>query len=896
MKKILELGGRWKAEATKLGNFEVELPGTLDTNKIGLEDEKNLTTRLTRLHTYEGKVKYIRTIHIPLIKNKRAFLKIERTRELRLYINGEEINSFEEGTLSTPYLFEVTRYIGQQVDIECIVDNEYTKWPRTSIIGSSAATDESQTNWNGILGEFAILEESLTFIHRLRAYSQQDRIDVHVEMVGVERKMEMESVHFTLYCKAFVEEKVEVYSTDTHDCFYDEQRKFFSFVIKGIELKKDCKRWEEGEGNLYELTMRIQDMDIEKTIQFGIRSFGVNRDLCLAINDRKIFLRGETNCCFFPEEGHPPISVKQWREVLAVYESYGVNCMRFHSWCPPKAAFVAADEMGMLMQPELSQWNFKDAFDDEKSQLYYRKELYSLLQNLANHPSFVMLTFGNELQATKKGEVFADKLLEEAKKYDSTRLYANSSNYYYGEKGLDEKSDFYTGMSFYDEILRATSSPMIGHLNNKYPSSNHSYDEVVKKIQEQGKPVFGFEVGQYEILPDFLEIPEFQGVTRAVNLECVQQKVEEADMLEAWEAYVNATGELALLSYKEEVEAAIRTRGMSGLFLLGLQDFLGQGTALVGMINSHLKSKPYAFAKPERFRAFFHDKLPLLLLPKYIYESGEELVASFQFANFSKHEVHAVAGWRLWENQKELNSYEYARKLFENGEITNIEDVKIKLLEVEEAKRLDIEIYVEGYWNRYPLWIYPKQSVIIRDEQRVATKVTEELINYVESGGRVFLEPEVQKEKLPQSIGGQFTTNFWSVKTFPEQEGGMGMLIDVQSKALEKFPTEVHSNYQWWVMSKGRPMILPKRIQPIVKVLDNINRFSHMGLLFEVQLGEGMLLISSMGLLNHQEYPECRALLNSFVEYLDGDGVLPNQSISKEELFQIIPLESKNRL
>ena len=229
-------------------------------------------------------------------------------------------------------------------------------------------------------------------------------------------------------------------------------------------------------------------------------------------------------------------------------------------------------------------------------------ELRGILRQFANHPSFVAAR--RMVQYTEEGFVWAGKLLDEARAYDSTRLYANSSNYHYGELGTDAKSDFYTSAAMREQMLRATSSPMIGHLNEKYPSARQDYSAAVVQVHAEGKPVFGFEVGQYEILPEFGEISEFQGVTRAVNLEIVRSQVEKSGIGDQWEKYIEATGELSLLAYREEVEACLRTEGMSGLSLLGLQDFPGQGTAIVGMLNSHLKTKPYDFAKPERFRAF----------------------------------------------------------------------------------------------------------------------------------------------------------------------------------------------------------------------------------------------------------------------------------------------------
>lgn len=257
------------------------------------------------------------------------------------------------------------------------------------------------------------------------------------------------------------------------------------------------------------------------------------------------------------------MTVAEWCGVLAVYRSCGVNCMRFHSHTPPEAAFAAADEMGMLMQPELGHWNPETAFEDEESWAYYLGELRATLRTLANHPSFTMLTFGNELAC--------------------------------GD---------------------------LGHLNHDDPDAKHDYEGAMAEVRKEcAKPVFSFEVGQFEVLPDFDEINDFKGVTRAVYYELIRKKVIAEGLTDTWKRRVEATGELSNLCYREEIEAALRTASFSGISLLGIQDFPGQGTALVGMLNAHLQPKPYPFARPERFSAFFRAVLPLVLLEKYTYVS-----------------------------------------------------------------------------------------------------------------------------------------------------------------------------------------------------------------------------------------------------------------------------------
>lgn len=890
MKRRMKLDGIWGGDAEKLGSFEVILPGTLDTNGIGMPDEERLATRLTRLHRYEGKVRYARKLRMPELAGQgRLFLRIERTRELTMEIDGCIQTAFDKGTLSTPWLFEVTEYAGRSVEIVLTVDNAYTEYPRGSIIGASAATDETQTNWNGVLGDFSIYETENLILKDLRIYPTDTGLEIFAETDGMALdEIGKSGVYICLESEVLEEETVLPLEEVTEDGK--------KIRIRNIPISRLCRLWDEDEGNLYSLCIKIKEgrkkdarILAERIENFGIRYFAVDDGLRLTLNGRRFFLRGEANCCVFPETGHPPMTEKEWETVLSKYASYGVNCLRFHSWCPPDAAFRAADKMGMMMQPELSQWNFKDAFGNEKAREYYKTELFAILRHLANHPSFVMLTFGNELQYTEKGNRYAEELLDEARQYDDTRLYANSSNYHYGEEGTDPGSDFYTAMAWFKDMLRATSSPMIGHLNHEYPSAVHTYDQAVDKVHKDGKPLFGFEVGQYEILPEFSEISEFQGVTRAVNLEIIRENVRKKGILGDWKRYVEATGELAYLCYREEVEAVLRTEGMSGLSLLGLQDFPGQGTALVGMMNSHLEPKPYSFARPERFRSVFAPVVPLLYLKKYTYISGERLVAKVRIAHYGKEKLHCESGWRLKENGNVLQSDIFHGSSFIPGGLRDAGKIDIELPETENGKRYEIEIYAGRYSNNYPVWVYGRKEPECPEGVIVSRKLTRSVLDRAEAGRIVFLEPEPSPVYFQESIGMQFTTDFWSVGTFPEQGGAMGMMIDDNHPALAGFPTEFYCNYQWWPMASGRAMILPDHIQPIITVPDSYSRLKHMGILFEAAIGKGRIMVSSMGLLDKQQYPECRGLLSSLFAYLGAPSDVKNgQLVTEEELLKLI--------
>lgn len=810
--------------------------------------------------------------------------------------------------------------------------------PKAAICYSSAATDETQTNWNGILGECSMYTRPQNFIDSLRVYPRAVKkeeknkaggyvLDVCVELAPGAKKV-YKDAKIILQSEALAAGELEDTQTVTEIISYsgeglaeagtdkEENPKTMEIWFRDLPLRENVKLWDEDEGNLYEMAVTLDNgmsaedkggSTAECRTRFGIRSFGDNGSGRLALNGRAIFLRGEANCAEYPETGHPPMTIPEWKEMLLKYRSYGINFVRFHSHCEPEAAFAAADELGMLLQPELSHWDPKDAFGTEESYRYYRAELVDLLKTYANHPSFVMLTLGNELQAQDEGRERMRELVRTAKRMDPTRLYANGSNAFYGEEGCDPESDFYTSQSCKDVVIRGTFSGMRGYLNENYPSADRTYDEAMAEIRkEYQKPVFSFEVGQFEVLPDFEELESFHGISDPVNLKLIKKRVEERGLLPTWEKYVEATGELSRLAYREEIEAAMRTRELSGISLLGLQDFPGQGTALVGMMNSHLEPKPYDFARPERFREFFQECRILVKLPHYTYEAGERLIAEVEAANFGKRNIEGVFCWTLAgkKSVSENGNCEPAEIKSKNTVIATGEDTEITICRpgsytevgsldipldfVEKNTALTLKVRIGDSISAYPIWVYRKTTPVCPEnvyETRAFDVKTREIL---QNGGRVYLSPDADKESLPNSIKTQFTTDFWSVGTFADQEGGMGQLIDTEHPIFKEFPTDFHTDWQWWIMATKRAVILPHPMKTIITEMDSYAFLRPMAQMIEFRCLKGKVLLSTMELHKSQQYPEVRALQASIYTYLSGENFEPAEEITEEELSMLV--------
>ncbi len=344
-------------------------------------------------------------------------------------------------------------------------------------------------------------------------------------------------------------------------------------------------------------------------------------------------------------------------------------------------------------------------------------------------------------------------------------------------------------------------------------------------------------------------------------------------------------------------------------------------------MNSHLEPKPYAFAKPERFRAFFRDSLPLLLLEKYTYETGEVLRAEVLAANFGKEDVEGEV--RYWlrtvsqgcfigqrecaagdmeqektdglpqgacggpeearrRNGTVVKEGSLGRAVCPRGRHSLAGSLEISLDFAERPEELLLTVQIGKLENSYPIWVYPPLKPLCPEGIYETECLDEKAREILAQGGKVYLTPRSDKEHLPQSIQAQFTTDFWSVGTFSDQEGGMGQLIDAAHPIFGGFPTQSHTNWQWWAMATQRAVILPRPMECIIAEMDSYAYLRPMAQLVEFRCGGGKVLLSSMGLQDLQQYPEARALLASVYAYLASEEFAPKQELEPEEAAALV--------
>jgi hypothetical protein len=340
---------------------------------------------------------------------------------------------------------------------------------------------------------------------------------------------------------------------------------------------------------------------------------------------------------------------------------------------------------------------------------------------------------------------------------------------------------------------------------------------------------------------------------------------------------------------------------MSGISLLGIQDFPGQGTALVGMLNSHLRTKPYAFAAPERFRKFYTGILPVALFPKYTYENGEMFQAELKMANYGKDILKGKMFWRLMEAQNIRQEGKNDGSCCIPGTLTMTGSASLKLPETDRAVCYTLQLCYKDkkraiFNNEYRIWSYPHLNTVRLEEDGSAchenvfiTQSVGQALQHLRNGECVFLSPKALADQFSGSAAGMFSTDFWSVGTFPQQEGYMGCLIDEKHPIFKNFPTLPWPQWQWWSITTGaRSMKIPEHLNAIISVIDCYARLRRLAFLFECRVGSGRLTVSSMGLLEKQEYPETRALLQAILAYMNTEGFAPETSLTEDELTSIL--------
>ncbi|HEX2983963.1 MAG TPA: glycoside hydrolase family 2 TIM barrel-domain containing protein, partial [Ignavibacteriales bacterium] len=577
---------------------------------------------------YVGAAWYQKDIDIPDNWHGKTFqLFFERCHwESQVWIDGQYIGM--QNSLGAPHIFDLTGKLAPGRHVLTVrVDNRIKDI--NPGINSSSLTDHSQTNWNGIIGRICITTQPKIYFDDVRIFTDIYKKSANVELKVVNRLNERRKVKIYLRTYPVFWERTEP-SGDEFEKEY-EINPGDSILTIEYQLYEWAALWDEFSPNRQSIDIRLTSKDIKTKgmYTFAFRKLAV-KGTQFTVNDRLIFLRGTLECAVFPKTGYPSMDVEEWRRIFKKCKEYGLNHMRFHSWCPPEAAFEAADELGFYLYVECSSWaNFGSALGDGKPiDQYIIDESERIIKAYGNHPSFCFMTYGNEPAGDNHQKYLTD-FVSRLKKEDNRRLYSSAT----GWPQLDV-NDFH---SMYEPRIQLWGANLSGVINSQPPSSNYDWTNI---ISWRGKPVISHEIGQWCVYPNFKEIPKYDGLLKAKNFEIFRQSLIDNGMAHLADSFLLASGKLQVLCYKAEIEAALRTKNFGGFQLLDLHDFPGQGTALVGVLDPFWDEKGYVTAK--EYTQFCNSTVPLARMSKFVFNSAEDLTASIETASFEQTPLEGV--------------------------------------------------------------------------------------------------------------------------------------------------------------------------------------------------------------------------------------------------------------
>ena len=758
--------------------------------------------------------------------------------------------------------------------------------------GSHAYSDDTQTNWNGILGRMELQAIPKIHIHSAKLTSNLASKNFQLSIIVVNpSKMQLDG---SILIVAEAWNKNESQNTI---------QKSYRLILKPeadahlnvtFPLGYNAKEWSEFSPERYKFGFKLYDskkqLIDEYKVNSGFREFKTS-GAQFTINGLKTFMRGKHDGCVFPLTAHPPMDTASWAKLFRIAQSYGINHYRFHSWCPPEAAFLAADATGMYLQPELPNWKSFEENEGPEHLEFQRNEGIHMLEEYGNHPSFVMLSLGNELGGSRR---IMKALVDEFRSIDPDKLYAQGSNNFFWDPSFAEGDDYwttdYTGKptdSLSTDVRGSFSfadSKSAGWINSKYPGTNSNYSKAISNISV---PVIGHEVGQYLVFPDFSEIPKYTGVLEARNLEGFKKKVEASGLLNQLSDFHAASGALAALCYREEIEKALRTPQFGGFHLLDLQDYPGQGTALVGLLDAFMQSKN--IISSEEFHHFCNATVPLAIFEKYCWTTSEVFKAEIDLANYSNtnftgNKLHWIiqdaSGVMISDGEFIVNSM--------IGTLRKVGKIELNLNKIKGLQKLQLMLSVKGakVQNTYNLWLYPDAIKIkVPDNLLIVNKIDNKIIEKLKAGANVLFVPDHNKI-IDRSVGGLFICDFWNYgmfKSIAESQkklpspGTMGVLVNPSHPLFKYFPTENHSDWQWWIIAKNsRPFILdnsPAGFLPIIQVIDNFERNHKLGILFEFSVGKGKLLACTTDLNAIRNKPEGRQYYQAILSYASSENL-----------------------
>lgn len=898
---IIDLQGNWSFTTDKsnigiengwskqLLNDNIMLPGSMAENKKGDKTVGSDFGILTPEYKYVGVAWYNREIDIPKDwKKKEIVLFLERVLwESKVFIDGKELST--QDALGTPHIHRLGKLKPGKHILSVRVNNDMIH-----NIGDKghAYGEYTQSIWNGIVGRIELMAHDPLYIKRKKIVSdiKNDKLILNID---IESPKNIKKGNLDIEIKEIFGNNILL--SDTKNV---KLAKGNNSVKYEIDLKGKLRKWSEFNPKTYLIKATIKGKKFSHNIdtEFGYRTVSHNGTKIL-INNKPVFLRGNLDCVHFPQTGYVSCNVKDWVKIFQTYKNYGLNHVRYHSWCPPSAAFIAADRVGIYIQAEASLWiDWWMSADNSKrgrpemdtkgrpkglgsnpdTDKFVEDELNRVVDYYINHPSFIMTCIGNEL-GNSDFELMG-KWISKLKKRNPEILYSAST------ARKINKSDDYCATHYIKGVG--------GTRGLRGAKTDWDFENVYSKMDI---PIIAHEIGQWPVYPKWSEINKYKGVLKARNLKGFKKVAEKNGILDQDIDFCMASGALNQIMYKYETESFLRTPSCAGVQLLSMQDYQGQGEALIGWLDANWESK--GITTPEKFRNHFNTTVPLLKLPKFVWENNEILKAKVMISHHGEFPVSEQVNYKITDEENAVLSESSLGNINLNvGDVIDIAEINFDLGNIKKAKKLNIKIWLKDteFSNNWNIWVYPTENEVSFGDVKVVKEINDDIVSMLEKGAKVLLVANKCGDES-NSVKAHFYPLYWSLTFFPGQgKTNIGLLLQDNHSLFKDFPTSYHSDWQWESISKDSKAFvlndMSTDFKPIAQPVDDFHRNNKMGSIFEFKVGKGKLLVCGYDI--NTDKPVAKQLKKSIVNYMKSGSFAPDYEVevrTLKKMFTFVP-------
>ena len=839
--------------------------------KFRTPDNLKIPFCLTPDKHYIGWAWYQRDVEIPASwKGKRMVLHLERPHvETEVWINNSRAGTFMSHCV--PHEYDITTWLRTGKNTVTIAIDNTTKEINVGK-DSHSITDQTQGNWNGIVGNMYICAGSLVWLDDIQIFPDVSEKKARVKITVGNSLKDAKKGTITLSAASFNCDREHVVPAVTVPFTVSAGT---TVVEADLPMGDDMLTWDEFSPALYRLKAVLtngKETDIRE-VQFGMREFTI-KGKYFYVNGRQTMLRGTVENCCFPHTGYAPMDVASWERIYRICKAYGLNHFRFHSYCPPEAAFIAADLVGIYLQPEGPSWpNHGSSLGNGRPiDQYLLLETQRLTKSYGNYASYCMLASGNE--PSGRWVPWVSMFVDYWKNADPRRVYTGASvggswawqpdNQYHvkaGARGLDW---------------------------GRRPETQSDYRQ---RIDTVGQPYVSHETGQWCAFPNFDEIKKYTGVNKAKNFELFQEDFYDNDMAPLAHDFMMASGKLQALSYKHEIERTLRTPGYAGFQLLCLNDYSGQGSALVGVLDVFWDEKGYMNAP--QFRRFCCETVPLMRTAKFTYRNSETLTAEVEVAHFGKEPLRSAHfAWVLKDAWgKVFAKGDFVPVDIPIGNCFKVGNISVPLSKIDRAIKLNLEISIAGtdYVNDWDFFVYPVRETPKTTAIHETDTLNHAALDVLRNGGNVLLLT-AGKVEYGKDVVQHLLPCFWNTSWFKMRPPhSTGILVNPYHPVFADFPTDYHSNLQWWELVHNAQVMqlsdFPKGFQPLIQSIDTwfINR--KLGMLFEAKVLNGKIIVCSADVKsNWENRPVAQQLYVSIVQYMQSNKFRPSFDVDVQDI------------